>query len=214
MKKPISFILVTLILLLSGCLESATIDETLYLGADPPIILVDEGKVWVEFRPDLDPTLLFKNAVPTMIERGTKVGYSLPVVGVDEELFYNICVPNGWDGESDLYVHIYAWLDSPQDEAEDAVLLSLTWSTYHDITEFDTSDGDDVEIVVGDAPQFTAIKFTFIVPYDGIVPIASGEIIAFHLERNTSSHEMAGEPVIYHAGVIFQFDKIGNPTYE
>lgn len=100
---------------------------TLKLSRNSPLTFVGDAKNWIEFRPDLDPTKLAKNSIPSTVERGIAFGYGLPVGGADEELYYSICIPNRGDGESDMHMHIYAWLDTAQDEAIDAVKLQLDW---------------------------------------------------------------------------------------
>ena len=189
--------------------------DNLYLTGTDPITLLGSARSWLEFRPDLDPTKLAVNAKPTIVTRGVALGYSLPVGGADEELFYSICVPNRWDGESDIYVHIRAWLSAAQDEASDAVKLSLNWQysgdgdvvagTYYTVTD---------EVVTGVVAQYTVIVFKFIIDYDTEVghPILADDVLFFHLTRIASSHEIAGEPVVIDSGVIFRCDKFGNIT--
>jgi len=189
--------------------------DTLYLSGNPPVTLAGTGRVWMEFRPDIDPTKLAKNSVPTAVERGICLGYSLPVGGADEELFLNICVPDRYDGESDIYVHVRTWLDTAQDEAADAVKLQLSWravsvgevvpDTYYNVTD---------EVVVGVVAQYTEIEFEFVLDYDvePANPVEGDDNLFLHLTRIGSSHEIAGEPVVSDMGVIFRFDKIGVPV--
>lgn len=180
------------------------------------IILVGDGKVWIELRPDLDATKLSVNAKPTQIIRGIATGFSLPVGGADEELFYNICVPNRWDGESDIIVCIHFWVDTAQDHAADAAKFSLNWQQV--------GEGDEVpatyttvtdEVVTGVCNQFTCFEMEFTINYDEVVadPIQDDDTLFLHLIRIASSQEIDGEPVIYHSGVHFQCDKIGNVDY-
>lgn len=186
------------------------------LSGASPIILTGDAKSWIEFRPDLDPTKLSKNTKPTMVERGIIVGYSLPTYTTDEELFYSICVPNRWDGESDIHVHIHGWLDTAQDNATDAVNLTLEWEHFS-IGEVVPVTNNTVynETVVGIvATANTSVQFDFTIDYDGGTPILHDDHLAFRLFRVASGHEIDGEVVICHAGVIFKCDKLGNPTYE
>jgi len=189
----------------------------LSISGSPPLELEGDAKSWIEFRPDLDATKIARNTKPTTIERGIAYGYSLPIGGEDEELFYNICVPGRWDGDSDIHVHFHAWLDTAQDEIDDAVKLQLDWKhvgdgdfvsdTYNTITD---------EEVVGIAEQYKVIGFNFDIDYDidAEDPIEGDDTIFFRITRVASSHEIVGEPVIFHAGVIFRCDKYGNPSYD
>ena len=185
------------------------------LSESPPILLTGSARSWIEFRPDLDPTKLAVNAKPTMVERGIAVGYSLPLYAADEELFYQICVPNRWDNASDIHVHLHGWLDTAQDEAADAVNLTLEWEhfTVGDVVP-DTNNSVITEVVTGIASQYTVYQFNFTIDYDidaGDAILADDEI-EFRLFRTASSHEMVGEVVICHVGVIFRCDTIGSAT--
>jgi len=224
MKKLLLSLMLILILIVVltfpfACSDGDELPDRLYLDSlnlsgDEPLTLTGDGKVWLEFRPDLDPTKLAKNSLPSAVERGICLGYSLPVGGTDEELFYNICVPGRWDGESDIHMHIHAWLDTAQDHADDAVKLSLNWravglgdivpATYQTVTD---------EVVTGDVAQYTVIEFEFILDYDAdpTYVIEADDTLFFHLIRIASSQEIDGEPVISDLGVIFRFDKIGVP---
>ena len=192
--------------------------ERIELSGTSPITLTGDARSWIEFRPDLDPTKLSVNAKPTMVERGIVVGYSLPLYAADEELFYSICVPNRWDGESDIHVHIHGWLDTAQDNATDAVNLTLEWEhfTIGDVVPATNNTVTD-EIVVGAVVANTSVQFDFIVDYniDGGDSILYDDHLAFRLYRVAASDdEINGEIVVCHAGVIFRCDKYGNPTHE
>jgi len=191
--------------------------EKIELSGSSPIILTGDARSWIEFRPDLDPTKLSVNAKPTPVVQGIMLGYSLPLEAADEELFYGICVPNRWDGESDIYVHIHGWLDTSQDEAADAVKLALDWEHYT-LGDVVPSTNNTVykEVVVGAVAQYTSVQFDLIIDYniDSGDQILADDQIGFRLYRVASSHEIAGEVVICHAGVIFRCDKFGNPSYE
>jgi len=191
--------------------------EGLRISGSPPMVLEGDAKSWIEFRPDLDATKIARNTKPTTVERGIVYGYSLPVGGEDEELFYNICVPDRWDGESDIHVHTHVWLDTAQDESNDAVKLQLDWAhtgigdlapaTYNTVTD---------ERVVGVVGQYEVVEFNFTIDYDIDVgnPVGIDDTLFFRLTRIASSHEIVGEPIIFHVGVIFRCDKYGNPSYD
>jgi len=176
------------------------------------IVLASDGLVWIELRPDLEASKIAMTTKPTTIIRGATHGYSLPVGGVDEELYYDICVPGRWDGESDIVIEADAWLDTAQDHALDAVKLQVEWQQI--------GDGDEVpvtfttvtdEVVTGIVNQFTCIKFEFVIDYDvvGADPIQGDDTIFFHLTRIASSQEIDGEPVIYHVSVDRKYRTIG-----
>lgn len=69
------------------------------------ITLADDGKVWLEFRPDLDFSTVRANGKPTHVSRGVFEGFSLPVFAADdEELFFDICIPNRWSQPAWTYL--------------------------------------------------------------------------------------------------------------
>ena len=191
--------------------------ERIELSGTLPIILTGDARSWIEFRPDLDPTKLSVNAKPTIVTQGIAIGYSLPTYAADEELFYQICVPSRWDGESDIHVHIHGWLDTGQNEATDAVNLTLEWEHFS-VGEVvpATNNTVEVEVVTGAASQYTVFQFDFTIDYDidGGDVILPDDELEFRLYRTASSHEIAGEIAICHAGILFRCDKLGNPTYE
>ena len=69
---------------------------TLILSNDPPIILLGDGQVWLEYRPDLDYESVRAHGVPTWIQRGVFGAFSLPIAGVNEILTTEMCVPFRW----------------------------------------------------------------------------------------------------------------------
>lgn len=69
--------------------------ENLTIGGN--VSLVDDGRVWIEFRPDLDFESVITNGVPTWVTRGLFGGFSLPIHVGNEELRYEVRVPNRWD---------------------------------------------------------------------------------------------------------------------
>jgi len=195
---------------IEGYFEGITISDA------PPVTLEGDGLIWLEFRPDLDPTKLAVNAKPTMIERGRFIGYSLPIGGADEELFFSMCVPGRWDGESDIILHIRGWLDTAQDDALDAVNLEVHWN-YMNVGGVLGAGSNTIsgEVVTGIAAQFTMIEIPIIIDYDeDAPPIRADDVLAFHLVRVASSQEIDGEIVIADVGVIYLCDKIGNPEAE
>ena len=189
--------------------------DNLFLTGVNPIELVGAGKVWLEIRADIDPTKLSVNAKPTIITRGDCIGYSLPVGGADEELYLSQCVPDRWDGESNVHVHVFAWLDTAQNEAADVVELTLSWSSIGE-GEIVPASGNPstLEVVTGIIAQYTVIEFEFDLDYDvePADPIEGDDTLFLHIVRSASSHEIEGELVIYEVGMIYECDKIGSTT--
>lgn len=76
----------------------------LVLTNDPPFTLSGDAQVWLEFRPDLDFESIRAHGVPTWIQRGVFGAFSLPVVGADEVLNIDMCVPNRWSQPAWTYL--------------------------------------------------------------------------------------------------------------
>jgi len=77
--------------------------EELHLSG--PTMLTGDGRVWIEFRPHLDFSSVRANGKPTHVTRGVFGGFSLPIYAADnEELYFNMCVPNRWSGPAWSYL--------------------------------------------------------------------------------------------------------------
>lgn len=220
MKKLI-FLIPAIIILCStsllGCLESSPIDETMYLGADPPIILVEDGLVYLEFRPDLDFTTITALGKPTWVTRGAFGGFSLPIYvgGQNEELFFNMCVPNRYDGVSDGYIHIHCYLDTANTDKNFNLEVGWNYFTAVENTVPDTFYTITSETATGTALQYQSFQIDLPIDYD-VRPddtLTWDDNMGFRLRRiDASADETAGEIVITHFGVIFRRDKLGSPT--
>jgi len=109
-KKWLFILLIIGILALSGCTYSDRIREDFHVtdiwGDDAEfntltlngrVTLQGDGKVWLEFRPDIDFTTIRAQGKPTWVTRGIFGGFSLPIYAADnEELFFDMCIPNRW----------------------------------------------------------------------------------------------------------------------
>jgi len=70
-----------------------------------PITLVGDGKVWIEFRPDLDFVTITAHGTPDWVTRGVFGGFSLPLQPVaNEELPFAFCVPGRWSEPAWTYL--------------------------------------------------------------------------------------------------------------
>lgn len=187
--------------------------DNLYLYGSNPVTLVGSGKVYFELRPDLDFETVRANGLPTRVFRGVFGGFSLPTYAVGEELFFDICIPDRWDGTSSSYVHLDCWLNTAQDAANDAFRLQVAYNSYTPNVDVvpNTSTNVEVETTTGAASQFQSYSISFTVPAGTMV---EDDILALRLRRIAvvTGNEIDGEIVVDHMGVIFLRDTLGSPT--
>jgi len=102
----------------------------LILTNEPPVTLEGDARVWIEFRPELDFDIVKKNAVPLSYVRGMLSGFELPIWAADdEELFFDICIPNRWDRTSTSHIHLDCFLIDAQDDGDD-FRLQIAYEHY------------------------------------------------------------------------------------
>lgn len=179
------------------------------------ITLSGDGLVILEFRPDLDFEKIRGNTgIPTRVYRGLSGGFSLPVFNDDnEELYFELCMPNRWDGESNITVHVYCWLAGNEDSKNFKLRLSWEHHTIGDNVP-ESSNNVDVQTATGaSALAGDSYKADFTIDYDIDTPddIIADDLVNLRLRRiAASANDCAGEIVIEHVGVIVTRDKIGS----
>lgn len=181
--------------------------QTQYWGGSTP--------VWLELRPDLDFTEITAHGKPTQVIRGIYHGYSLPIYAADnEELFFDVCVPDRWDRESDIALHVDCYIDTAN--ANKNFNLQIDWEHYTPVIDVvpNTFNTVTAETNTGAGAQFQSYHAEFTIDYD-IDPgddIEINDNLAFRLIRiAATANEMAGEPVMLHFAVVFQRNKVGTP---
>ena len=195
-------------------------------GDEVTFLVGEEGKVYLEFRPDLDETRIRGNAgIPTGVRigepgEGLFTGYSLPIWGDDdEELYFIHCVPDRWDGESHIIIHIVTALANAN-EAGNSYQLQVEW-------EHVTPDVEEVPITLNTTTfirtvesntQFECYKDYFLVLYNADVgdDILVDDELAIRLRRIAAGgqlQELDGELIILHWGILFaRGDLLGDPV--
>ena len=216
LRYTIPVVLLLLSTLVLGCLASAPIEETLYLGADPPIILVKDGLVYLEFRPDLDFETVRANGAPTWVTQGAFGGFSLPIYTAanNEELHFDMCIPDRYDGASDVYVHIHCWLDTANTDKNFNLEVAWNYFTVGEDVVPDAFYTITSETATDTAPQYQTFQVEFIIDYDlhPLDLLTEDDNLGLRLRRlDASVDEIEGEVVITHFGVIFSRDKLGSP---
>lgn len=227
MKKLLFIPILVLLLALVGCglpgepMLDDMYPRDMYFTEGYRIILEGDSKVWIEFRPELDFDVVKKNAVPVSYEREVFTGFALPIwdgdANIDEELFFDICVPDRWDGTSTSHIHIDCFLPDEQTKVGgEAFKLQIHWEHYTPNVDVVPGVADPnpitVETTTGDSLAFQSFQINFDIPAEDML---SDDILAFRLRRvvATVGNDIGADElvIIQHVGVIFLCDKLGNP---
>ncbi|MCK4664642.1 MAG: hypothetical protein KAT68_17365 [Bacteroidales bacterium] len=224
MKK---LILLLLIVLATATYSQQTLGEYIEVDASGKstftndILMSDSGATTIEIRPTLNTTIISgQSNVPTAVTVGICPGYSLPIWNSDnEELYFDIAVPQRWDGASDITAHIHCLLASAQDANAHTFQLQLTWDKFTtDDNEIVPASGEhDVGVNTNtaiSANQYTSYSVDFTINYDVDTPddILARDNLLVRIRRITETGdntEIAGEVIITHLGLVFNRDKIG-----
>ena len=115
------------------------------------ITLLDDGRIWLEFRVDLDFESVRAHGVPTWVTRGVFGGFSLPVGGANEELQFECCVPDRWYGPA--WEKLGDVGDKPGGMAVNDGLLFIPCEGNDNVWVY---DGETLSVsgTVGDAPVY------------------------------------------------------------
>lgn len=199
-------------------------DNAYELGSESYQWKAIHTKYLLELRPFLDYTEISGQAeIPTTVYQGLFTGHSLPIWDSDQEqLYYGMCVPDRWDGESDIDIHVYCYLASAQDTDEKAFKLQIEWE-HHAVGAVIPDTGNIISVLTENLPnptaQFTSYKVIFTganaVNYDvdgAGSKLLVDENLVMRLRRIAKSGddtEITGELVITHIGLIFHCDKVG-----
>ena len=222
MKKKLllSLILVIVLTCPFACAPGDELPDRLYLDSlsikgENPIILTGDGKVYIEFRPDLDFTTITALGKPTWVTRGVFGGFSLPIYvgGQNEELFFDICAPNRWDEASDAYAHIHCFLDTANTDKNFNLEVAWNYFTKFEDVVPDTVYTITVEVNTGTAAQYQAYQMDLPIDYDirPDDPLKWDDNMGFRLRRvDASADEITGEIVVTHFGLVFLRDKLGS----
>ena len=197
--------------------ESATLEWA--YGEEMEFFVGEEGKVYFELRPDLDETYIRGQAgVPTDANVGEFNGYSLPIWNEDsEELHYIICVPERWDGESQILIHVDYCLSSAN-QSDTSNMWELLWE--HFTPNVDIVPATTNEVNVGryftSEDQYQSYQDWFVVDYDIDAgdPILEDDLIAVCLRRETTQPQGtdADELIVFAIDVLFaRGDLLGDP---
>lgn len=198
-------------------------------GDEVTFFTVVDDKVYLEFRPDLDETTIAKHTdVPTSVRigeaigdgsEGIFVGYSLPLWSDDyEELYFTMCVPDRWDGESDVVIHIYTALANANENTK-AYRLELAWerATPNEEVIPLTENLIYIERQIYSNNQYEFYRdgenLDYDIDDDDLLEV--DDLIAFRIRRVnvTTQNEIVGELIITHVAFLFaRGDLLGDPA--
>jgi len=190
--------------------------------SDEICFFVLEDKAYLELRPHLVQSSIRVGGIPTAVNVGIFYGYSLPIwstpANQDEQLFYEICAPDRWDGESNIIMHLDLAL-AAAGESGNAFSLEIAWEN---VTANEEPIPVTSNLIVGTKPvysdtQYELYKCAVAIDYDidAANPIVADDILAFRLRRvavGGQLKDLDGELIILHAGILFaRGDLLGDP---
>lgn len=189
--------------------------EHLHLSGTEPFRLMDDAKVYIELRPDLDFETVKAQGKPVRIVRGIIKGWEFPIYNNDnQELFFEMHAPHRWDEASDILLHVHCYLDTANNGKN--FNLQVSWENFTDDDVIPaTSNNITAETPTGAAIQYQSFHVDYIIDYDidPASPIVASDELHFRLRREAASaNEIAGDIVVTHIGVVFLRDKLGSPT--
>lgn len=195
-------------------------------GEELTFFALVDGKVYLEFRPDLDETRIRGNAgIPTDVLVGIFFGYSMPVWNEDdEELYFIHCVPNRWDDNSDpvygshILVHIDSSLANTNEEGN-SYTLQLAWDHVTPNEEEVPTDASHTTIAtrtVYSNTQYECYQDWFVMLYNTDVgdDVAIDDLLGLRIRRigTEGQKELNGELIIHAVDILYaRGDLLGDP---
>jgi len=191
-------------------------------GEEITFFALPDGKVYLEFRPDLDETRIRGNAgIPSDVRigepgEGLYVGYSLPIYNEDdEELYFTHCVPDRWDSDSDPVYgsHILVHIDSSlanANESGNSYTLQLEWEhvTPNEEEVPVTLHTTTVTRTIYSDTQFEFYQDWLVILYNADFPdnVASDDLLSLRIRRISAGGQLKdldGELIIQAMDVLY-----------
>jgi len=192
-------------------------------GNELTFFIGEEDAVYLEFRPDLDETKIRGQAgIPTDAIVGNFNGYSLPIYAQDnEQLEFTFCIPNRWNGESQILVHVDYCL-SVGNEADRSNMWGLIWdyaTPNEDVIPALPGYESNYQRYIYSNNQYEFYQDWFILDYDvrPLDPIEPDDILTLKLRRETVAPKEtdANELIVFAMDILvargdFMADPEGN----
>lgn len=199
---------------------------TIYLGSvtisnsgtqidiDGQLVMHGEGKVWLEIQPDLDYATIAAKGSPTQVYYGTNTGFSLPIYNPkkpNEQLLLSLDVPRVWDGITNPFVHLHAYIPEVGNN-DKRFNLKLDWNAY---TPYDNDILPDIPLTIIQETICVSNEayVSYVAQFELIGGMTTCDQLDLRLRRiGATQDELVGEVVITHIGVMFLRDKLGEIT--
>ena len=211
-------LILPILIVLLGILTPVVVMAQEIDGSDPR----DPNLVYLEIRPALDETEIVGRGAPTQVYIGVFTGYSMPVwsdpVNVNEELYFNICVPDRWDEEHDIVIGVVSAL-SNANEFGNVYQLDFAWEKVTPNVEVVPVSFHSVSAQRYNLSnlQYYCYRDWFVVDFDApaIDPIIHDDQLALRLRLGQVGGQytdLDGELIILHVEVLFpRGDFLGDP---
>ena len=168
----------------------------------------EEGKVYREINPVLNIDTIRAAGVPTGLHVGEIFfGFSLPIwsdtAQVNEELHFQVEVPDWWAGESDIIIHLHTATTGDESGNTYGVQLSHSHSTHNVVEAFPVGvmHSETTNRLVGSALTYAHYMEVYVVAYDHepTDPMIADDVMGFRIRRvanETQGDELDGELII------------------
>ena len=209
--------------LTSYCFRAYALAGTHYGYSDEMCFFTrEDGKVYLEIRPRLDQAAIAKaGGIPTHVDVGVFHGWSLPIWSTPanqyEEFHLAECIPDRWDGESDIILCIDTALANANESGND-YRLNVSWehaTPNEDVlpTTFHTSYLDRT-VYSDNQYQFYKDCINLTYNCDTTNAITHDDLISMQIRRDSapSQSDLSGELIILHVVLMFaRGDLLGEP---
>lgn len=184
------------------------------IGTDGTTTLVGTAKIYKQRSFFFNYEKITGQGAPTLVTRGLFSGFTLPVYNADDQQVPScICMPDDWDGTTDPIVYIGGWLDTANNAKKFNMQCSVeTVANVNGTVMPDTTNDYPVETTTGNWGQYAFYKIGFTLDASAIV-LAVGQSLAIRIRRLAASgDEIAGNPVVEGAVLVYVANKIGGAT--
>jgi hypothetical protein len=166
---------------------------------------------WVSIEPFLDENSANFANKPTIAIRGLYRGYSMPIDGDTEALFFRARVSHQWDGITAPYFVAISSISGAEDIG-DKYKFQLDWvaADVGEVVPDTTTETVTDEVTVVDGTAYYAEILSFEMCPTCLVP---GQNLQFRLKRIVSSApEVTNEIIVWHWDTRWKFNVFGSVT--